>query len=1205
MFENLPELRRNWRGAVLTGLLGLAAPIGAMAQQVLWADNAQVPNEAARFTEALRTYRPIQVNLAAMRAALLPAPTEQVGVRNSTVVVSLPLPEGGSQRFRVVQVPVMAPALAAKYPDIKTYAAQGIDDPAATARLDVSPSGFHAMVMSSGRTYFVDPALPYGDPVHHLVFNKSAMNMAATGWRCLNTDANSTATPSVSSPTLNKLSLQPNGTQLRTYRLALSNTPEYAVTKGNTDAGVQAGKVASMNRVNGVYERELAVRMIMVPNNNLLNFLQGTGTQPSPTYSNASGPSMLDENQQNVDRIIGSANYDIGHVFSTGGGGIAQKPSVCVNGTKARGVTGSPSPVGDAFDIDYVAHEMGHQFNCNHTFHAGNAGNCTAPGTRNAGTAYEPGSGVTIMGYAGICSPENVANNSIAYFHPASFDEALFHMNGAAASCPTTTTTGNRVPVPNAGANYFIPKSTPFALTGSATDADNDPLTYDWHEFDLNPTTTTLGNPSGNSPIFRAYEPSTSPTRYFPQLSDIVNNTTTRGEQLPTYARTMNFRLMVRDNHPGGGGVDYASMQAQVVATAGPFLVTQPNTSGVIWQAGAPARVTWDAANTTAAPINAANVDLLLSTDGGYTYPITLLAGTPNDGNETITVPLTVAATATARVMVRGSGNIFFDISNQNFQVEGNSGPTFFLNPAATTAATVACPGASATLPIAIGQISGFTGAVTLSTGTLPTGLSVTFANPTVQAGTSATATVSVAAGTAAGTYPIVLTGTSGGVTHSQQVLFEVQPAATTAAVALSPNFQNQLKTILRPQFSWTAVPNAVTYTLEISTSATFASGVTSIPNLTTTTYQLPTPLADNTTYYWRVKAESPCATGPYSAVTEFRTGQLVCTTTAATNVPQIILNTASGLAVSTISISNTDRVGEIHLNGLLVQHQAVDELEISLTNPQGQTVVLLPRGTCPGTSDINLNFDDLATAAISCPLGTATTANTVRPANPLAALAGGPAAGNWTLRVSDNVPGNGGRLDGWGLELCTLGEPPAAPGSISASYPGSAPGRTDVFWSAGGTNATYYELQRSCGASTNFVGIGGNIAPNVTYFDDGTSVTGSCTYRVRSCNTFGCSAWTVSAPVLGARELAKDAGVSVFPNPSTGEFNLTVSNEQHGAVALRVTDALGRTVRTAQLSKPGPTLTHALDLSALAPGVYQLHVALPNGTVVERLMKQ
>ena len=1057
--------------------------------------------------------------------------------------------------------------------------------------------------MSPRRTFFVDPALPYGDAVHHLAFNKSAMNMAATGWRCLNTDADPTATPSVGSPTVITLSRQPNGTQLRTYRLALSNTPEYAVTKGNTDAGVQAGKVASMNRVNGVYERELAVRMVMVANNNQLNFLQGSGPQPAPTYSNFNGQAMLDQNQLNVDRVIGSANYDIGHVFSTGGGGIAQRPSVCLNGGKARGVTGSPAPVGDAFDIDFVAHEIGHQFNCSHTFHASNAGNCTA-GTRSASTAYEPGSGVTIMAYAGTCSPEDIAPNSIAYFHPASYDEALFHMNGAAASCPTSTSTGNRVPVPNAGASYIIPISTPFALTGSATDADNDPLTYDWHEFDLNGTPTVLGSPSGNSPIFRAYEPSTSPTRYFPRLSDIVNNTTTRGEQLPTYARTMNFRLMVRDNHPGGGGVNYASTQTQVVATAGPFLVTQPNTSSIIWQAGAPAQVVWNVANTTAAPINAANVDLLLSTDGGYTYPITLLAGTPNDGSETIMLPLTMAATATARVMVRGSGNVFFDISNQNFQVEPNNGPTFFLNPATTAAATVACPGATTTLPIAVGQISGFTGAVTLGTGPLPAGLTLTYANATVQAGTSATATVTVAAGTAAGTYPLVVTGTSGGVSHSQQVLFTVQPAATTAAVALTPNFQNQSRSILRPTFTWTAVPGAVTYTLEISTSATFASGITSIPNITTTTYQLLTSLANNTTFYWRVRGESPCATGPYTPGTQFQTGTLVCINTPATTVPVIIFNTSAGLATSTITIASNERVGEIHLNSLSVTHPAIEELEITLTNPQGQTVTLLPRGTCPGTVNLNLNFDDLATAAISCPLGGATPI-TVRPANPLAALAGNPAAGTWTLRVSDNINGNGGRLDGWGLELCTLGEPPAAPGSIIALYPGSAQYHTDVIWTPGGPDATYYELERSCGTPTSFVGIGGNIAPTASYYDDGSSPGGSCTYRIRSCNTFGCSAWTVSAPVLGTRELAKDAGITVFPNPSTGEFNLTVSNGQHGAVALRVTDALGRTVRTAQLSKPGPTLTHALDLSALAPGVYQLHVALPNGTVVERLMKQ
>ncbi|MDO7874090.1 M12 family metallo-peptidase [Hymenobacter sp. ASUV-10] len=1226
MFQTLPVMRRSWQRLAVAGLLSVAAPLGASAQKVLWANNPDVPTEASKFTAALSSYRAIEVNMAAMRTALLPAPAEQgAGARNSNVVISLPLPEGGSQRFRVTQVPVMAPALAAKFPEIKTYQAQGVDDPSAVARLDVSSLGFHAMVISPTRTFYIDPALRYGDDVHHLVFNKNAMNTKVVGFRCFNDESMNVATPGVPGTAAPAgLQRQSNGTQLRTFRLALSNTPEYARTKGNTAAGVIAGKVASINRVSGVYELEIACRLVLIPNNDQLTFLSGTGTQPSPTYTDASGPLMLDQNQQNVDRIIGNANYDIGHVFSTGGGGIAQRPSVCVNSGKARGVTGLPNPVGDAFDIDFVAHEIGHQFNGNHTFHASNAGNCvggsfTPPNsnpTRATTAAYEPGSGVTIMAYAGICSPEDIADNSIPYFHSKSFDEILSHLTSSQGNCAVTTPTNNGVPVPEAGANYIIPRSTPFVLTGSGTDPNGDPLTYMWEQFDLGTVLTTVSNPQGDAPIFRDFVPTTSPTRYFPRLSDLVNNTTNIGERLPTYARNLNFRFVARDNRVGGGAVDYDAMSMQVVGTAGPFLVTLPNTSSIVWQAGAPAQVTWDVANTTAAPINAANVDILLSNDGGFTYPITLATAVPNDGSETITVPLTAPTTNTARVMVRANGNVFFDISNQNFRVVGNSGPTFFLAPAATPATLSACPGASASTTISVGQITGFTGTVALSANNLPAGINVTYGTPSVTVGSTpgtSTVTVNVAASTAPGTYALTLSGTSGSVTQVQTLSFVVQPAATGTASATSPNSQGGIPTSYRPRFVWSAVANATGYELQVATDNTFAAGtlVLGTPITVTTNNYTPTAnLNPTTTYYWRVRALSPCATAPFSAVQTFRTGIQTCVPTVATNVPRPIFLTAGVTANSVTTIASTERVGEVRLRNLAVTHSAVEEVEVTLINPQGVSVVVIPRGTCPGTADINLSFDDLATAAISCPL---TSNATVRPANPLNALTGSPANGNWTLSVSDNMAGNGGRITAWTLELCLVGEVPAAPSSLTVIDAGRANNTTTLqsIWTMPGTGGvpTYYEIQRSPNNNQNFTllntlqvpaqaQISGGIYEDVLY------TSGQYFYRVRACNTNGCSEWTNEAVGLSAQQSAQQLGVAVYPNPSTGTFNLSIDNSQRGAVALRVTDALGRTVAQEQLSKNGTVLQHSLDLGKLATGVYQLHLTLPQGTVVQRLLK-
>ncbi len=634
---------------------------------------SRIPATGKRYTIP-EHYRTLKLNKLSIDKILNNAPDETpMAVKTSPALFAMPMPDGSISNFRIVKTQMMESGLALQYPEITTYGGQGIDDPTATLKLDMTPHGFHAMVISSKGSYFLDP---YSDGTTDYYFCYDKKDLKRSKEFICGVDDVLTSDEIHKLLPDGQIASKSSGTQLRTYRLALAATGEYTAFQGGTVALALAAMVTTMNRVNGVYESEVAVRLILVANNNLIVYTDAA-TDP---YSNFNGGTMLGQNQSNLTTVIGSANYDMGHVFSTGGGGIAGLGVICSNTAKARGVTGLPSPVGDAFDIDYVAHEMGHQFGGNHTF---NSVTSSCGGNRAAAAAFEPGSGITIMAYAGICGSDNLAPHSIAYFSTKSFDEIVnYTTSGTGNTCPVRINTGNAIPVVSSmGSNISIPVSTPFILTGAATDADNDPLTYSWEEFDLG-SAGAWNVQSTTAPMFRPFSPDISGSRTFPKLTDIINNTITVGELLPSNARTLKFRLTVRDNKPGGAGVSHpdTTLNINVVNNGGPFTVTAPNTADT-WASGSTQTVSWNVNGTNLAPINCANVKISLSTDGGSTFPTVILASTPNDGSENITVPF--VATTQARIKVEAADNIFFDMSNVNFTI------TFTLLSAITTSTTL------------------------------------------------------------------------------------------------------------------------------------------------------------------------------------------------------------------------------------------------------------------------------------------------------------------------------------------------------------------------------------------------------------------------------------------------------------------------------------------------------------------------------------
>lgn len=604
-------------------------------------------------------YHLYSLDFEALKGLLANAPSRS-NTAVSNLVIEFPNAEGKLEHYRIFEASIMHPDLAARYPGIQSYVGISIEDPTATMRFSTTLFGLHTMTLSAENgTSFIDPFTK--DLNNYIVYSKKDLTTEKT-FQCLVQDEPIDLDTFEGNKSPNQAFA--NDSFFRTYRLAMACTIEYASYHVNA-AGLGSGTLAqkkaavlaamniTMTRVNGVYEKDMSLTMQLIANNDDIIFIT------SDSFANSTPGTLINQSQTVIDSTIGFENYDIGHTVSTGGGGLAQLNVPCT-ANKAKGITGSPQPVGDAYDIDYVAHEMGHQFGASHTFN-GTGGSCN--GNRSAAQAVEPGSGSTIMAYAGICTA-NVQGNSDSYFHAVSL--AQMFNNVTSTGCQVETPNNNTPPTIAALSNYTIPKGTAFILKGNGADADGNTLTYCWEQ--TNPgasATNTVDAATATSvPNFRSNAPITSPNRYMPAFSSVLSGVlATTWEVIPNVARTMNFALTVRDNGtPNGGQTARQNMTVTFNATAGPFTITAPVTN-VTWPTGSTQTVSWDVAGTTANGINTQNVKISFTNDGGLTFT-TLIESTPNDGTETITIPAGPASIS-CRIMVEAVGNIYYAISKR------------------------------------------------------------------------------------------------------------------------------------------------------------------------------------------------------------------------------------------------------------------------------------------------------------------------------------------------------------------------------------------------------------------------------------------------------------------------------------------------------------------------------------------------------------
>ncbi|PHI19273.1 hypothetical protein CEQ90_13755 [Lewinellaceae bacterium SD302] len=1099
-------------------------------------------------------------------------------------ILSVPLPNGQTTEFRIVRYELMEAGIQAKHPTLRAYYGRGVDDPGQRIRLDWTLAGFRAVLTLPEGTAFIDPYAK-GDTEHYLSYYKSDYPAPADTYEC-----------GVKAGGDQKLNIGLNGLakagdcQFRSYRIAIACAAEYSNYHGATSAA-QSGLVlsevmTSVNRLNDVYEIDFTIRLILVDEADEV-FYYNPATDP---YTNGNPGEMIDEVGPDLNANIGSANYDIGHVYGTNSGGLAGLRVVC-GGGKASGVTGSGNPTNDPFWIDYVAHEVGHQFGGNHT--QNNSCNRSS-------ASFEPGSASTIMGYAGICNP-NVQSNSDAYFHAISQAEVSnFVVNGNGGGCATIIANPNNAPAVDAGVDYFIPISTPYVLTATGTDQDGDDvLTYCWEQYNNEVAEIMPPDPTNlQGPMFRSLLPNTSNQRFFPNLATVVANGIDPWERLSSVSRELDFRVTVRDNSLNTAScTDEDDMLITVTSAAGPFLVNAPNEPDQIWYEGETKTIIWDVANTDQEPVNCANVDVLLSYDGGFTYPVTLATNVANNGAIPITVPtLQAGAITTARVMVRCANNVFYDISNNDFSilpVEDNY--SFEVVPVSIDV----CQGDTAVFTINTNAIGNFDGLVALNWTAYENGNpnTIYFDENNPPAGTSSTITVTTADTTSPGDYPIIVYASNYFNSDFLQLPILVTVFPSNETVGLVSPTDGALDVSTSPVLNWSMISGVTHYQLQLATDAAFNQIVIDT-NLIVTNFQPAVSLDLATSYYWRVRALLPCD-GPFATARSFTTGTCLGLTN---NTPLDISPNGQGIVYNSIvSTTRSEVVESVVVSNMSGTHTWMEDLDVHLISPLGTRVELFS-DRCGNSDNFNIGFDDNAPESVldapCVPLGQGFT---YQPIDDLADFIGETVTGDWTLEIVDDANQDGGQLQSWSVEICLTFDP------LPVEWLGfSATARTKdirLDWStASEKDNDAFEIERMAAGESEFSKIGqqastrgAEFGSNYQFIDEDVRPGLEYFYRIRQVDTDGSSSLS---PVQSAKIRRNGNGYTLYPNPVTERLSILASEASETVIGYQLYDATGRLVAQ---QKTSFDLANGIDCSSLVSGVYSVRLLSVNGTLESR----
>lgn len=944
----------------------------------------------------------------------------ELSAKKQPLLLYFPNEENALEPFNLSSVSLFSSEAAKQYPQIKAYRGISTTRLGVSIRITISPQGISGTMRTPSGMLFLQPKKE--DQGKHIYYQRKDDLDQTDVLPFCTTDLEKIAPKRENNSTTQKATSITTGA-LKTYRFAVAGTAEYTAfwgdnddTNGTNQEDALAAVANTVNRMNEVLEVDLGVRLELVTTASLLY----TDTTTDPFTGN-----FNDEIQETLTAEVGEANYDIGHLFHRGSanGDAGSVGNVCQNGQKGSAFSSHPFTatngsggnfLSDYFDIDYVIHEVGHQFGALHTF---------AHNTEGYDVNSEPGSGSTIMSYAGIVNGQNMQRHSDPYFHYYSIQNIKDYLAGF--SCQSTLATTNQIPQVEAGQNYTIPKGTAYTLTAVATDTDS--LTYCWEQLDSGVVRSEDFGPNLlTGSTNRSLLPTTSSKRTIPRMMSVLagnltetNPTIGSGwETVSLVERDLRWGITVRDRdqaNPSGVGFSAQdSMTISVEGDAGPFVVRSQDQSSVQWLSGSNERIVWDVANTNQAPINTTSVSVYLSLDGGATFPHLLANSIPNNGSAFIIVPGNTSTTQ-ARIKIQADNNIYFAVNSTNFSIQDRPFALPF-----TVPEKIVCGQASVKYNFSLQQYDGASGPVSISVSGLPSGVTASL-NPTVLSTSGSIGTLVLDTdGTSTGTYSFTLVGTRGATEIQQVFTTKLYPTTIPSPILQFPDdrAENQPTNL---QLSWAENNEATQYRFQLSTSADFSSFVENVL-VDTASYNI-NQLTAESTYYWRVSTLNECGESDFSTSFQFETDTTSCATFTSNDVPRNIQDsTVTSPGVTQVNILVSDDLPILDLDvKVSIAHTYDQDLTLSIIHPDGREIILVQNQGGSGNNFDNTIFDAEATNPIQS--GSPPFSGTYLPQGDLASLYNSSAQGNWRFKVVDNATQDTGIIESVELIMCLSGQ--------------------------------------------------------------------------------------------------------------------------------------------------------------------------------------